>query len=134
MLQTSLLLMKSLKKTNKKKKNNSHFLICSVFFVSKGNLFDVYFICGVWFVIFVSFLLLLVPLGKAVLRVCCISWVKSHIFATTYIGSICNTLYLECLDSWDFLPGSLGFGLFLIVCTKMWRAPSPIGVSTFSPD
>ena len=26
-------------------KPNSHFLICSVFFVSKGNLFDVYFTC-----------------------------------------------------------------------------------------
>ena len=36
MLQTSLLLMKSLNKT-------SHFLIRSVFFVSKGNLVDVYF-------------------------------------------------------------------------------------------
>ena len=36
MLQTSLLLIKSLNKTD------SHFLICSVFFVSKGNLFDVY--------------------------------------------------------------------------------------------
>ena len=35
MLQTSLLLMKSLNKTET--------LICSVFFVSKGNLFDVYF-------------------------------------------------------------------------------------------
>ena len=37
MLQTSLLLMKSLNKTE------TIFLICSVFFVSKGNLFDVYF-------------------------------------------------------------------------------------------
>ena len=37
MLQTSLLLMKSLNKTD------SHFLIRSVFFVSKGNLFDIYF-------------------------------------------------------------------------------------------
>ena len=35
MLQTSLLLMKSLNKTET-------FLICSVFFVSKGNLFDIY--------------------------------------------------------------------------------------------
>ena len=38
MLQTSLLLLKSLNKNQ-----DSHFLICSVFFVSKGNLFDVYF-------------------------------------------------------------------------------------------
>ena len=38
MLQTSLLLMKSLNKTK-----TPIFLICSVFFVSKGNLFDVYF-------------------------------------------------------------------------------------------
>ena len=38
MLQTSLLLMKGLNKNR-----DSHFLICSVFFVSKGNLFDVYF-------------------------------------------------------------------------------------------
>ena len=50
MLQTSLLLMKSLKKKNKKKKQkknkrNSNFLICSVFFVSKGNLLDVYLTC-----------------------------------------------------------------------------------------
>ena len=38
MLQTSLLLIKSLNKTE-----TPIFLICSVFFVSKGNLFDVYF-------------------------------------------------------------------------------------------
>ena len=37
MLQTSLLLMKSLNKTD------PHCLIRSVFFVSKGNLFEVYF-------------------------------------------------------------------------------------------
>ena len=37
MLQTSLLLIKSLNKID------SHFLICSVFFVSIGNLFYVYF-------------------------------------------------------------------------------------------
>ena len=40
MLQTSLLLMKSLNKTE------TPILICDVFFVSKGNLFDVLtFIC-----------------------------------------------------------------------------------------
>ena len=39
MLQTSLLLMKSLNKTE-----TPIFFICCVFFVSKGNLFDVYFI------------------------------------------------------------------------------------------
>ena len=38
MLQASLLLMKSLNK-----KRDSHIPIRSVFFVSKGNLFDVYF-------------------------------------------------------------------------------------------
>ena len=38
MLQTSFLLMKSLNKNRE-----SHFLICSVFFVSKGNFFDVYY-------------------------------------------------------------------------------------------
>ena len=37
MFERSLLLMKSLNKTD------SHFLIRSVFFVSKGNLFNVYF-------------------------------------------------------------------------------------------
>ena len=39
MLQTSLLLMKSLNINR-----NSHFLIRSVFFVSEGNLFGVYYI------------------------------------------------------------------------------------------
>ena len=39
MLLTSLLLMKSLNKTEA-----PIFLICIVFFVSKGNLFDVFFI------------------------------------------------------------------------------------------
>ena len=43
MLQTSLLLMKSLNKTIKLR---LHFLICSVFFVSKGNLFDIYLLCA----------------------------------------------------------------------------------------
>ena len=38
MLQTSLLLRKSLNKTD-----TPIFFICSLFFVSKGNLFDVYF-------------------------------------------------------------------------------------------
>ena len=38
MLQTSLLLMKSLNKTE-----TPIFFICSVFSVPKGNLFDVYF-------------------------------------------------------------------------------------------
>ena len=40
MMQTSLLLMKSESQLNR----DSHFLIRSVFFVSKGNLFDVFFI------------------------------------------------------------------------------------------
>ena len=41
MLQTSLLLMKSLNKTEKQ---DFHFLICNMFFVSKGNLSDVFFV------------------------------------------------------------------------------------------
>ena len=48
MLQTSLLLMKSLNKTD------SHFLIFSVFFVSEGNLF---------YVCFTTLQLVLVPRG-----------------------------------------------------------------------
>ena len=43
MLQSSLLPMKSLNKTIKLR---LHFLICSVFFVSKGNLFDIYLLCA----------------------------------------------------------------------------------------
>ena len=90
MLQPSLLLMKSLNKTD------SHFLIRSVFFVSKGNLYDVYAI----------FIICLVALFIYFHDNCFHSFfffsfsivALIHLFSPTFFSFLSNNLYLFFLS------------------------------------